>query len=408
MSTSREAAWSKYFRGKGDIQTVLKKPAPVFDAAKPTSKIADLPAGTPIVYIASPKYEAKALIQYNKTKTKAVQVRVAFDMIAKPGVKSSGAASLKPQGFGIRDRKYSMSEYKNTVKNAIEENDSLTGELRVYLAALFDHYSGGQTTTAKVSEIFMRVKDSLPLNAINTDFGEVLGPVAITYKGVLATKGLRIDTSAQVYVPARPNEPLMDYGLYTPKQDFIISAKSGTTTNVVKPGDIIELLSRGDGKKQKKYSSTSEYAILQILADNSILLGPIRAVSQLYPNLVPPNVAYSVSQSSYDPADFKELIASSDYLAAKNTPPTLNEIMYACEKIIQKETREGSLHMNKIFADAIDNIVYYVKFELDNRGIGIWDSATAADITKIGTYGRIYLRTKNGNTRAKDRMGIQV
>ena len=300
-----------------------------------------------------------------------------------------------------------MAEYKNTVKNAIEENESLTGELRTYLAALFDYYSGGSTTTAKVSEIFMRVKDSLPLNAINTDFGEVLGPVAITYKGVLSTKGLRIDTSAQVYVPSRPNEPLMDYGLYTSKQDFIISAKSGTTTNVVKPGDILALLGRDD-KKQRKWSSTSEYAILQTLADNSILLGPIRAVSQLYPNLVPPNVAYSVAPKSYDPADFKALIASSDYLAGKNAAPTLNEIMYACEKIIQKETREGSLNMNKIFADAIDNIVYYVKFELDNRGVGIWDSATSADITKIGTYGRIYLRTKNGNTRASDRMGIQV
>lgn len=407
MASSGAAAWTKYFQGKGDIQTTLKKPAPVFDADKPSSKVADLPAGTPIVYIASPKYEAKALIQYNKTKTKAVQVRVAFDMIAKPGVKSSGAVSLKPQGFGIKDRKYSMAEYKNTVKAAIEENKSLSGELRTYLGALFDYYTGGTTTSTKVTEIFTRLKDYLPLNDINKDFGEVLGPVAITYKGVLSSKGLNIGTSAQVYVPARPNEPLMDYGLYTSKQDFIISAKSGTTTNVVKPGDILDLIGRDD-KKQKKWSRTNEYAILQILASNSILIGPIRAVSQLYPDLVSPAVADAISPASYDPADFKKLISSDSYLAAKDKTPSLNEIMYACEKIIQRETREGSLNMNKIFADAINGIVYYVKFELDNRGIGLWDSATAADITKIGTYGRIYLRTKNGNTRASDRMGIQV
>lgn len=406
MASSGAAAWAKYFQGKGDIQTTLKKPAPTFDAAKPSVKISDLPAGTPIVYLASPKYEAKALIQY-RLKNKTVQARVAFDMIAKPGVKSSGAVSLKPQAFGIRDRKYSMAEYKMTVKKAIEESESLTGELRTYLAALFDFYSGGSTSSAKVAEIFAKVKTSLPLNDINKDFGEVLGPAAITYKGVLATRGLRIDTSAQVYVPARPNEPLMDYGLYTPKQDYIISAKSGTTTNVVKPGDILALIGR-DAKKQKKWVQTNEYAILQILADNSILLGPIKAVSQLYPNLVSADVAYSVSPATYDSSNFRNLIASSSYLSSKTSTPTLNEIMYACEKIIQTETKEGSLNMNKIFADAINGIVYYVKFELDNKGVGIWDSATAADITKIGTYGRIYLRTKNGNTRASDRMGIQV
>jgi CRISPR/Cas system CMR-associated protein Cmr3 (group 5 of RAMP superfamily) len=124
----------------------------------------------------------------------------------------------------------------------------------------------------------------------------------------------------------------------------------------------------------------------------------------LYPDLITPKAVENLS-FVYNKNHFRKFIASNEYLS-KKSDPTLNEIMYECEKILQKESKTGvTLNMNDIMADAISGIVYYIKFELDDHGIGEWKWM---DETNIRTFGRVYLRTKNGYTRASDRMGIQV
>jgi len=56
-----------------------------------------------------------------------------------------------------------------------------------------------------------KVKDNLPMNDINKDFGEVLGPVAVIHENFLKDKKITLSkTTSKIYVPARPNEPLMD------------------------------------------------------------------------------------------------------------------------------------------------------------------------------------------------------
>lgn len=407
MASSGAAAWVKYFQGRGDIPTTLKKPSGLFEVDNQNKRIGEITAGTQIVYLASPQYESKPTIKFKKLSTdkKFTVARVSFDCIAKPGVKSSGAVSLKPQSFNVRDKKYSISEYKSTVKAAIEEHPNLSGELKTFLTLLFDYYSNGGVSESKVTTIFKSLKDNLPINDISKDFGEVLGPVAIPLKGVLRGKGFIIPASAQVYLPERPNEPLMDYAFYSGKKTYIISAKSGTTTNVVKPADIISLLNR-DPVKIRKWQDTQQYQVLRILAENNILTGPIRAVGYLFPNLIPAKAIKSLDLP-YNKSNFNTFISQNEYLSKRDSP-TLNEIMYECEKLVQKETKTGTLNMNDIFADAIDGIVYYVKFEMDARGIGIWDTAQAPDIRKVSAYGRVFLRSKNGYTRAGDRMGIQV
>jgi hypothetical protein len=96
-----------------------------------------------------------------------------------------------------------------------------------------------------------------------------------------------------------------------------------------------------------------------------------------------------------------------EYLKTKKNV-TLNEIMYECEKLLQNESKNGSLNMNEIFSKAIEKQVIYVKFMLDARGVGEFDVIASDDIGGPGKQGRVYLRTKNGYTRASDRMGIQV
>ena len=98
-------------------------------------------------------------------------------------------------------------------------------------------------------KIFQQVKGSVSLNDVNKDFGEVLGPVAILEQGLFRANKISLNKgSSRIYIPLRPNEPLMDYAIINGDVQYTISAKSGTTTNVVKPPDIIALLSKSPKK----------------------------------------------------------------------------------------------------------------------------------------------------------------
>jgi hypothetical protein len=407
MASTGQAAWTKYFQGKGDIQTVMKKDSIMYDAEKGIKKIADVPAGTPVVYVSTKSYESKALINCTINRKK-FSGRVTFDNIAKPNVKSSGAASLKPQAFNVGETKYSFSTYKNTVLASINDRKDLSGPVRSYLEALFNYYSGTNSSTQTVTKIFKGSDGSLPLNDINKDFGEVLGPIAILQLGLLRTKNINLPrNSAKIYVPSRPNEPLMDYALIDGDTQYTISAKSGTTTNVVKPADIISLLSKNP-KKLKKWTSKKEFQLLQTLADNNALTGPIKAVARFNPDMLSEKAANSVTKDSYDEKAFAPFFAKNAYLKLKKKP-TVNEIMYECEKILQTQTKDGTFNMTEIFSDAIENQVIYVKFSIDIRtGLADWDVISSDDIRKVKSGAPVYLRSKNGYTRASDKMGIQV
>lgn len=406
MASSGQAAWIKYFKGQGNIETIIKKSSPVYDMNKPNQKIGDVSAGTKVLYLSSKNYEAKAAIEYTVNRKK-ISGRVPFDNLAKPGVKASGAASFKPQAFGIGEQKYSFSAYKRAIMESIESRKDLNAESRAYLSALFDFHSGGSTSKQKVMKIFQQVKGSVSLNDVNKDFGEVLGPVAILEQGLFRANKISLNKgSSRIYIPLRPNEPLMDYAIINGDVQYTISAKSGTTTNVVKPPDIIALLSKSP-KKLKKWSKSKEFRILQTLAQESILTGPVKAVSEVYPQLISAAAAASFSGKGYDKKLFSKFISQNEYLKNKKDP-TPNEIMYECEKILQQRTKDQTFDMTEIFADAIENQVFYVKFELDSSGIGKWDVIVSEDIRKTKSGSVVYLRSKNGYTRASDRMGIQV
>ncbi len=408
MASSGSAAWAKHFQGKGDLETSMKKTSPAYDAMDVNKKFGDIPAGTKVTYLKSAKYEQKALIQFEVNR-KIYRVRVPFDNLAKPGSSGSGSPSLKPQAFGLASdsKTWSIQEYTNKLKESIESRTDLSGPLRTYLSALVNYYTNG-TTKNDLMKIFANSKADLPIADINKDFGEVLGPIASYKLQLFKGKKITLPATIAISVPMRPNEPLMDYGIYTSSKKeklYTISAKSGKSTNTVKPQDIIELLKK-DQASYRTLSQTKEFRVLEELANASIVIGPLRAVSYLYPKLVTPAAAAKTDGKTYDVSGFAGLINESEYLR-KQKNPTIQEVRYECEKIIEKETKTGSLNMNQIFSKAINNKVLYVKFELDNSGVPIWGIIAADDISATD-FGRVFLRTKNGYTRAADKLGIQI
>lgn len=403
MASSGAAAWQKYFRGKGDIETRLKKESDVYDAVSKSKLSYKLPNGSDVVYLKSPAYDSKALIR-TKVKGKFVNVRVPFDNLAKPGVKSSGAASLKPQAFGVKDKvKYAPNAYYTLIKGAISERKDLTPTVKVYLNALLDH-SCNKIKDSDLMSCYDKVEADLPLNDIKKDFGEVIGPLAVYHKKLFKSKGIILSQNMRIDVPLRPNEPLMDYSIIDGTKKYIISAKSGETTNVVKPNDILDLI-RKDPAKLKKWKNTKEYKVLDVLSKNSVLIGPIKAVSYMSPSLI--KESEEISEQTFKISQVAGFANKNNYLKTKKNP-TLNEVMYECEKYIKDASVSGELDINEIFADAIRNVVIYVKFDISPMGNAEWTVVVSDDIKKLKQGSKAFLRTKNGYTRAADRMGVQI
>ena len=404
MATSGAAAWQKYFRGKGDIETRLKKDSEVFDVQTKAKLSYKLSNGAEVVYMKATAYDSKAIVRTKKGNS-YVLVRVPFDNIAKPGVKSSGAASLKPQAFGVSDKiKYPIVKYAKLIKDNIGERKDLSVNIKTYLNALVDH-SMGKIKDQQISSVYKKVESDLPLNDIKKDFGEVIGPIAVHYLHLFKPKNIRISDRMTVEVPLRPNEPLMDYAIYEGSKKYIISAKSGETTNVVKPKDILDLLEK-DPAKVKKWKKTKEYNVLKILSENSTLIGPLKAVGFMSPSLIKESTV-GEDERSFNISSVASFISKNDYLKSKKKP-TLNEVMYECEKFIRDQSVSGGLDINSIFADAIEGAVIYVKFDITINGVSEWDVIVSGDIKKIKSGKKAFLRTKNGYTRAADRMGVQI
>lgn len=399
MATSGASAWLKYYSGKGDVDTVMRLDAPAFSKdGVPLNKI--IKAGTKVVVLKMASYDAKPLVSADKLGT----IRVAFDSIAKPGVKSSSAPSLKPQAFGLKDVHYPAAEYIRVVKDNIQDRKDIDGKTKAYLEALFEYYS--QAPNAKnLARIKSTYNSSIRIADVEKDFGEVLGPIAIIKHGLLKPYKINLTASAKIFVPSRPNEPLMDYSIIDGHRTYVLSAKSGTTTNTVKPDDIIGLIKKHPNVL-KVWQDKKEYKIMEALQHNSILAGPIVALADLgkiSKAAAAEAVKVSQTKGKLDPVPFKDFIKGNSYLKSLKRAPTLNEVMYEAEKMLSDLTK-SSINMTPLFKDAISGSVIYVKWSVKGDGPGIWQIITAKELAKE----KIFLRSKNGYTRASDRMGIQV
>jgi hypothetical protein len=397
MATTGKQAWAKYFRGQ-NVPTNMKKNSIGYDPSNPskilTQKIA---AGEEVIAISSDYNTKYPILRVKDNK----QYLVTFTNLQKPGAKTR--VNLKPQAFGIVDKDYTLDNYVNVLLNNISDGD-LAPFIKTYLEALVLYYMR-KKPLSYVTSVY---SPNLPINDIKKDFGEILGPIAIIKDKILQSKQIRISASSKIFFPSRPNEPLLDYIIKTPTKAYSISAKSGTTTNVVKPGDIIDLLIK-DPKKLAKWQNTPQYAVLSQLKEGTVVSGPILAAANL-PGGPPLAAAQDIAnrmRSGYkdDAFDYNAMLPflqSNSYLNGKGEQVTLNEIMYESEKMISADSKNNTPY-NKIFQDAIENKIIYVKFDINGR-TPKFSSLVAEDFK----YNKISLRTKNGYTRKSDKMGVQT
>lgn len=224
MATTGKAAWEKYFKGVGDVDTIVKKVADIYDVTTNSKVIGSLAAGQKVTFLKASIYDAKPIITYMAA-GKKYKARIKFDMLQKPGVRSAidptnvktiGNKVLTPDGLGLGGKTVSKRDYIKTVNAAIDGCKLVAPHVKEFLKLFVSKSNNTNTVFAKA------VKDisDKDLAIIAKDFGEIAGAwwFLNNYDKDIVS----------IEFPARSNEPLVDYyGVYSNGLKIGVSAKAG-------------------------------------------------------------------------------------------------------------------------------------------------------------------------------------
>lgn len=225
MGTTGKAAWEKYFKGNGDVDTFVKDAADIYDLISQTKVIGNLPQGQKITYLSADDYESKPVIQYEAA-GKSYKARIKFDMMQKPGIRSTtdptnvktiANKSLAPDGLGLGGKTILKRDYIKTVNTAIDACTLVAPHIKEFLKVFLEK----SKVTNSVLNTATKDISGKDLAIIAKDFGEIAGGwwFLNNYDGDIAS----------IEFPARSNEPLVDYyGIHSNKLKIGVSAKSGS------------------------------------------------------------------------------------------------------------------------------------------------------------------------------------
>lgn len=363
---------------------------------------------------------------------------------------------LKPQQFGLAGKEYSYSGYISAIKTGI--STQIKGrDLQEYLLALLNYTAG--TISKKKMEDYAELYSSSPQvksqeKNIKKYYGEVLGPIWTIQNNAFGD--IPNKSKAKIFHPTAENEPLTDYEVRYPRENKPglkarqlqstksknttakglvdnmlsnnrISAKSGTTTNTVKSQDIISLVvQRKD--IHKYWKGSKQWGVLEILADNSTAVGPLKAAKYLneqgeLPGYLKLPIADKLI-NLFDSRTAKETLAieiedvltpnqiqdlkpiiqhnatlSSRYLTNggvitnfKNEPLIVGYICVAIEYRIQDLSKdEHGLLFYELFSDAVSGLINYVTFDLTKNFMPRWSGMGTPELENVDGF----MRAKN-------------
>lgn len=282
--------------------------------------------------------------------------------------------SLKPKDLNIVNKNYKLHNYVQEVKSSLKSISN--GEISYFLTNIVDHFYKDK----ELSVSMFTADDfdiTLPKNNIITEFGEVITPIGLISKNLIS-KGL-------ISIPSSTHNPLYDLSI----GNNLISVKSTSTTNTVKPKDIISLLNN-------KWKDDILYKSLEILSNNSAKNGPFEYVKFMSNH-------YSEFSGFDDINNIKNKIEPFIHSSLKNNDITESVIRYYTEYYIKKVTKD-SINYTPLFYEAVkDNITYaYFDLKLNNKIANV--SLSIVDLDNIK---RIYLKSKNDSkNRCSDKLGF--
>lgn len=399
MASTGKAAWERHFKGKGAIKTSVKEDSPLYDDAG--KRIGNITRGTPIVTLSVDEYAALYPIRYNNKIYK-----ISFGKMNKPlGGRVSGV-KLKPQDFETFKSKQDWKS-KDLVRSLCEEISEkridLEIGLRDYLIDL-TKYWGGERVTFRKDYVFDK-----GINEIKKDYGEILGALACCNKDIL-NKNIKPATAIMSF-PIRGNEPLADYYVKYLNQKYTVSAKSGTTTNTLKPQDVLALLERK--KKMPNWNRKGVTKLMRLVVGNTVVQFPFKAINFITGKETLSASALEEAETfklatfptkKYTKSKFNDLIKLIKVPGSKH--PTIGELFYYTEKYIIQEANK-KYNPSEIFQAAISDEIIYVKYNIAataKKGVfEILESDASKDVVEK----KIKWRSGNSRNRASDKIGLQ-
>jgi hypothetical protein len=401
MASTGLDAWQKHFEGKGDVSTVMKKRTQLFTSEGAPAGYIE--AGAPIVALDS-FYDTKYPISYNNRK-----YLVTFNNIQKPISKKVSGIKLKPQDFKCFVKEtWNVNELAAALIDEIEEREDLQPDLKTYATMLVKYWS--KTDTSVTAESFRKLKQpDRGINELNKDFGEILGAMACIKHNIL--KDNKITSSSKMMFPLRGNEPLIDYYILG-REKISISAKSGSTTNTLKPSDILNLLE----SKRSSYRSQS-LDLMRVIRDNTTVQFPFMAVNMFSKGILSDAAIeeakkFKVSdfaQKNYSYELFEDLIKLIQIPGSSTrVPPSVGQIFYYTEKyIINKANTTPAYNPTAAFIEATKGQVIYVRFKITPTFPQGEFSVEMSDSMDEKVQKQVKWRSKNATTRAADKLGVQ-
>lgn len=413
MASTGATAWSKHFQPifqtKKYVETVMKKESTLEDETG--KRILKIDKGTEINVLKTSSYQSKTPISLKSDASTVYYVT--FDHIQKPKSKRASGIKLKPQDFPHINFETNIS-YQNLVGSITEDlaeyRPDLDPKLVNYLEELLFYWSNMSSTTTDVSKAYKKLTEGKA--EVAKDFGEMLGAIACITKGIIP--GIKISKDTKIKFPRAGNAPLADYFLINKNFNggqLTISAKSGNTTNTLKPKDILDLLKSQN--KTSLWSSKDIYKFMQLVVDTPTALFPFYGINYVMKKeilnkkaLDYANANFKVSNFSnkkYDVALFANLFKLLGYDLTK--PPTIGQLFYYTEKYVITKANE-KLNPTDIFEAATSGAVTYVKYSIsDSKPQGEF-TVLVSDIVKSDKK-NIKWRSKNDSNRAADKIGLQ-
>lgn len=305
--------------------------------------------------------------------------------------RASGGISLRSNSLGnnitkIADKDIPFQSYYGSLVTAINTTTKFSDLQKEVLMVLAEEASSpSQETKQKVRNTLRNVGQTLPIAAINNDFADVLGPLAVVNRGLLPINA----GSAVVKVSGTSDEALVDFTINDGTSEYKVSTQSGTTTYIETPDDLIDAIEKdgmtGQSFYYNKWSKTPQYKVLKIIQHATMNQGPIEAAIWLRDN------GYAAYFTWLKNAEYSE------------------EVRQRCEDTLVKISAEA-LNFTDIFADAIKTKVYYVRFRLSITGDMEWKLVENAEDRreKRKVLSRVVLNSSNSVKRARQKIGFKV
>lgn len=398
MASTGADAWEKHFKGKGEIQTTAKKDSPLLNDKG--MRAAVISKGDKIVAMPVDEFVTPYPIKY-----KNKSYFMTFNNINKPVSKLVTNVKLKPQDFETFTSKQNWKA-KELVKSLVEEIPErldLEDGLRNYLVDL-TRYWGGERISFKADYGFDK-----GLNEIKKDYGEILGALACCTKDILG-KNINASTAIMKF-PIRGNEPLADYYISYLQKEYTVSAKSGTTTNTLKPQDVLALLEKK--KLMATWNRKGVTKLMKLVVENTAAQFPFQAINFITGKEILSAEALKESESfklavfptkKYTKTRFNKLIAL--LKIPGKTHPTIGELFYYTEKYIIQEANK-KYDPSDIFKAAVSGQVIYVKYDITPTAKQGEFTIMESDANKDSEAKKIKWRSKNATNRASDKLGLQ-